>query len=83
VDAVMSILLAVISMFFTWYITRDYYQRSSNKAKTIMESLEQKGVVEYTRDRYGNIKGIKRIIFDAVQSTTADNVDLVAHPPKK
>jgi hypothetical protein len=67
-DAVMSILVALISMFFTWYITRDYYKRSSNHAKIIMESLEQKGVVEYTRDRFGNIKGIKCVIFTADQN---------------
>jgi hypothetical protein len=46
-------------------------------------SCRLQGVVEYTRDRFGNIKGIKRIIFDAVQNQTADNDDLVAHPPKK
>lgn len=82
-EAVMAILLALLSMFFTWLITRDYYKRSSNEAKMIMESLEQKGVVEYTRDRFGNIKGIKRIVFNAVQSQTADNVDLMADPPEK
>jgi hypothetical protein len=84
-DAVMAILLALLSMFFTWLITRDYYLRSSNEAKMIMDSLEQKGVVEYNRDRLGKIKGIKRIIniSDVVQSQTTDNVNIGIHPPEK
>ena len=59
----------IIGGIITWYVSKKYYKRASQEMKEesdklikkinlILRSMEEAGLIEYTRDEQGNIKGL-------------------------
>lgn len=88
-------LSVILGGLITWVASKYYYLRSGKELKEeaekirllnkmILESLEQSGLAEIARDKFGNIVGLKRITIHpspSEQIQTMDEVNVVVLPP--
>jgi broad-specificity NMP kinase len=96
ISILVSFIFLISGAILGWVVSRYYYLRASeelitesmklrNYSRLILESLEQAGLVKLVRGESREITGIQfnLKIDNAVHGQTVENVDLVAHSPKK